>query len=105
MGDSDFDLILDHENQKAAFIGKNLSFAVRKQKRKPIHNNQSSLRARVYQRDGMKCLKCGEPDFELLTMDHIKPIAKGGKHTFENIQTLCEKCNGEKGIKIIDYRK
>lgn len=31
-----------------------------------------------------------------LTIDHILPIAKGGKSTPENTQILCRKCNNEK---------
>ena len=29
----------------------------------------------------------------------IKPIAKGGKSTYDNLQTLCVYCNKEKGDK------
>jgi 5-methylcytosine-specific restriction endonuclease McrA len=40
-----------------------------------------------------------------LTLDEVVPRCKGGKRSFENCQTLCSKCNGEKGSKTIDYRK
>lgn len=56
----------------------------------------------IFERDGC-CLVCGTK--EKLTIDHITPIAKGGSNEIENLQTLCGKCNGKKGTKIIDYRK
>jgi 5-methylcytosine-specific restriction endonuclease McrA len=33
----------------------------------------------------------------LLTIDHIVPIAKGGKNGLYNLQVCCNKCNHEKG--------
>ena len=38
------------------------------------------------------------------TLDHIRPVSKGGNFTKENIQALCQSCNSKKGIKTIDYR-
>ena len=35
----------------------------------------------------------------LLTVDHVKPIAKGGKNGLYNLQVCCSKCNREKGCK------
>lgn len=61
------------------------------------------IRTFIYDRDENKCLKCGTPDN--LTLDHIIPIAHGGGNEYTNLQTLCSKCNSEKGTKEIDYRK
>ena len=47
------------------------------------------------------CIKCGS--FKLLGIDHIIPRSKGGGDEKENLQALCAKCNGEKGVKTIDY--
>ncbi len=33
----------------------------------------------------------------LFTKDHIIPKSKGGKDILSNLQTMCSKCNGEKG--------
>lgn len=33
----------------------------------------------------------------LMTLDHIKPVSKGGKNDIENLQTMCEPCNNSKG--------
>lgn len=58
----------------------------------------NKIRFSIYERDGYRCRFCGRSDrFEDLEIDHIKPIAKGGKSTYDNLQTLCKRCNKEKG--------
>lgn len=47
-----------------------------------------------------KCANCG--DTKNLTIDHIIPKSKGGSGRWRNLQVLCEKCNLEKGDKLID---
>jgi hypothetical protein len=55
------------------------------------------LRLKILTRDNFKCVFCGKSpstDFGTkLHVDHIIPYSKGGKSTFENLQTLCEECN------------
>ena len=55
------------------------------------------LRYVVLRRDGFKCVACGRtPAIDsgvILQPDHIKPWAKGGETTLENLQTLCSVCN------------
>lgn len=48
------------------------------------------------------CCKKFEPDIKL-TIDHIKPISKGGLNIKENIQPLCNGCNIKKYTKEIYY--
>ena len=55
------------------------------------------LRFKVLKRDNFKCCACGalpakDPSVEL-HIDHIVPWSKGGETTFDNLQTLCSKCN------------
>ena len=58
------------------------------------------VRFAIYRRDGWRCRKCGKGQAHAhLEIDHIKPIAKGGKSTYDNLQTLCHVCNKEKGAK------
>lgn len=62
-------------------------------------------RAFVYERDGFRCLKCGQDDVRYLTIDHIFPKAYGGKNNVDNLQTLCQHCNSKKGMfDFSDYR-
>lgn len=48
----------------------------------------------VLKRDNYTCQKCGS--IENLTIDHIKPLSKGGNNDLENLQTLCLECNQKK---------
>lgn len=102
----DGDLLNDFENQKAAQILSIVHSGINNKKRKYSIAERKRLkdrRAAVYERDENKCLKCGS-SFDL-TLDHILPKSRGGKNDFDNLQTLCGKCNREKDREIIDYRK
>ena len=61
----------------------------------------AGLRFDIFKRDGYKCKICGRSakDGVKLHVDHIVPIAKGGKTIPENLQTLCQDCNLGKGTK------
>lgn len=62
----------------------------------------------VIKRDNCVCQICGKkcdpddkrwgnfgPDYP--TIDHILPLAKGGTHTWDNVQCACGMCNTKKG--------
>jgi 5-methylcytosine-specific restriction endonuclease McrA len=51
----------------------------------------------VMSRDGFKCVYCESN--ENLTIDHVIPISKGGKSSFENCVTCCKICNFKKNDK------
>ena len=52
------------------------------------------LRHKVFQRDGYRCRECGASKEETsLEIDHIVPVARGGKNDIDNLQTLCRECN------------
>ena len=58
----------------------------------------NKMRFAIYERDGYRCCNCGRSDNESnLEIDHIRPISKGGKSTYNNLQTLCSTCNKNKG--------
>ncbi len=61
------------------------------------------LRRKIMIRDNYTCQICGKymPDEVGLQIDHIVPIAKGGKSIASNLRVLCSKCNGWKSDKII----
>jgi 5-methylcytosine-specific restriction endonuclease McrA len=67
---------------------------------KPI---PTALKLRVWRRDGFKCLDCGSVDH--LSVDHIRPRSLGGSDDFDNLQTLCRRCNSRKGKKERDARQ
>jgi len=45
------------------------------------------------------CINCGNKNNQ--TLDHVVPIARGGRHSIGNLQTLCLSCNVSKGTKTI----
>lgn len=57
-----------------------------------------ALKEQIAVRDNYTCQICGKymPDGVGLQIDHIIPIAKGGKSVPSNLQVLCSKCNGRK---------
>lgn len=55
----------------------------------------NKMRFSIYERDGNRCRKCGHRGNDL-EVDHIFPISKGGKSTYDNLQTLCRRCNMQK---------
>lgn len=63
----------------------------------------SSMRYDVLKRDNFQCQICGhsKDDGVKLHVDHIKPIAKGGKTQMSNLRTLCEDCNIGKSDKYV----
>lgn len=65
--------------------------------------NYERLFVTVGRRDGFKCAACGSVD--TLQIDHINPVALGGKTELENLQLLCQKDNLSKRTKVIDYRQ
>jgi len=54
-----------------------------------------SLRARLSMYRG--CWICGTPNWS--TVDHVKPLSKGGPHILANLRPACSRCNKSKGAK------
>ena len=52
-------------------------------------------RREVLRRDKHTCQYCGST--KQLTLDHVIPRSKGGKHTWDNVVIACERCNSRKG--------
>ena len=44
------------------------------------------------------CVACGST--QDIQVDHIIPIARGGRHAVGNLQALCRSCNTSKGAKL-----
>ncbi|HEX8510460.1 MAG TPA: HNH endonuclease [Propionibacteriaceae bacterium] len=49
------------------------------------------------------CAYCGE--CRPLTMDHVVPLARGGRHAIGNLAPACETCNKRKGsMLLVEWR-
>ena len=61
------------------------------------------LRAAVLERDGMVCGICSEPieDRADLHIDHIHPVARGGRSELDNLQPAHALCNIRKGARVV----
>lgn len=66
----------------------------KKKKRRPKVN--PTTRQRVYERDGYRCVYCGNDDPDQLTIDHVQPLTARGRNHYSNMVTACSGCNHEK---------
>jgi hypothetical protein len=67
--------------------------------RKPLATSRepipAGLRFAVLRRDGFRCAYCGrgQDDGVQLHIDHLVPVARGGRNELENLVTACATCN------------
>ena len=55
-------------------------------------------RKNVLARDEYRCQYCGaRANGRELTLDHVQPRSRGGKHCWTNVVACCYKCNDRKG--------
>ena len=67
------------------------------------HRSVKFSRINIFTRDGYRCQYCRRKyRTEDLIFDHVTPIAKGGKKTWENIVTACWACNNKKSGRTPD---
>jgi hypothetical protein len=63
------------------------------------------LRWKVMSRDRFTCVACGaspaSASCTILHVDHIVPYSKGGETEYENLQTLCDRCNYGKSDTVL----
>lgn len=64
----------------------------------------NALRFKMLQRDNFTCRGCGRSPLRdadvILCIDHIHPVAHGGKTEESNLQVLCFDCNNGKSAKL-----
>ena len=68
--------------------------------RKKVHRKSYSQDTRqlIYERAKGRCELCGrEILFKDMTLDHVKPLSKGGEDNVNNLSCTCEPCNHFKG--------
>lgn len=63
----------------------------------PEHVREKKLREHVNSYDYL-CPRCGKRRFDL-EIDHIIPIASGGRNSWYNLQILCGDCNRRKATR------
>ena len=68
---------------------------LRRYVRRPRVNPVPFNRRNVLRRDSFTCQYCGGHDE--LTLDHVLPRSRGGRHHWENVVTACRHCNQRKG--------
>lgn len=73
----------------------------RRQRIASARNISTGQRTRIFERDGFRCRRCGATprDGARLVVDHVVPVALGGTRDDENLQTLCDPCNGGKAAR------
>lgn len=72
-----------------------MSTAPGKLEREPVSKKK---RFDVFKRDMFCCQYCGRvPPAIILEVDHILPVASGGKSSIDNLLTACFDCNRGKG--------
>lgn len=60
------------------------------------------VRKAILERDRYRCVICGDTNRNSkLEIDHIIPIVKGGTNDFDNLCTLCLKCNRGKNDDLL----
>lgn len=62
--------------------------------KRPLVRRRLSRRA-VFARDRYTCQYCGL-SLRTLTLDHIQPRSRGGRHEWDNVVSACKKCNHRK---------
>ena len=76
-------------------------------------NHEDISLRRLYKRDKGRCYICKktllkpEKGYDKNSdnapqVDHVMPLAKGGKHLWSNVKLICKKCNSKKGEKLPD---
>ena|ERR1035437_5902491 len=67
--------------------------------RKPLTKR---IRFDVFKRDRFCCQYCGAtPPAVILEVDHVIPVAEGGKNQIDNLVTACFDCNRGKSDKLL----
>ena len=87
---------------------KRIAKAVRRARTRGVVS-ESINPVKVFDRDGWRCQLCGKPTpkdkrgsthSRAPELDHIIPIARGGSHTWANVQCLCRACNQAKSDRL-----
>ena len=92
------EMLTAHPKRRLQSIQRDYQFPSIIRLRRYIHlpyKRVNLTRHNVFKRDRNKCVYCGTK--ESLTIDHVVPKSHGGRDTWENLVTACQKCNAKKG--------
>ena len=92
---------INQHSGERSFLDLNTIVAVRGAKAKHNKDVTPNLTNRaLFERDRHTCLYCGNSfKISLLTRDHVKPRAQGGRDHWKNVVTACKACNVKKGCR------
>ena len=100
------------EHQKKWYKNNKENYYVKNRKRRALKNGATGYYTEqdlqyIYEQQKGKCISCNKKiPYEQMTVDHIKPLSKGGSDLPYNIQLLCKSCNSSKGnYHTTDYRE
>jgi 5-methylcytosine-specific restriction endonuclease McrA len=67
------------------------------------HRSVPPTRTAIMLRDAYTCQYChGTPNRHELTVDHVHPRSRGGRHEWANLVTACQQCNHKKGSLLLE---
>lgn len=94
----------DYEHVRAI---EKASYERNKERRRPVKNAKQSIRNRLIEQPEFvilekelrqiylsTCVNCGTRD--KMSIDHIIPLSRGGRHSIGNLQPMCTPCNSSK---------
>lgn len=92
---------VEYINSDEEPVSKSTDVVAKESVHKTARDVNLRLRFLVMKRDSFKCVICGASPAHnpetVLHIDHIIPWSKGGETIYDNLQTLCSKCNQGKG--------
>ena len=96
------------EGNRTRFCSDRCNHHHKKLRRRGYEQHGKVDRKAIFDRDGWCCVYCGTVVHEpydpcsdtSATIDHVIPLAKGGKHVPENCVTSCKRCNTKKSDSV-----
>lgn len=92
--DTDQPMRSAHEQMRVPSVIR-LTRMVRPPRRRTVPLSRKAL----FARDGGECQYCGDP---ALTIDHVHPRSRGGRHEWSNVVACCLSCNARKADRTPD---